>query len=43
MLVLHGTAPEQARLDDIMIIGTDGRFQVPNGGVGFRFSCKVTE
>jgi alpha-glucosidase len=43
VLVLHGTAPAQARLDDIMIIGTDGRFEIPNEGVGFSFSCTVPE
>jgi alpha-glucosidase len=43
VLVLHGMAPEQAQLDDIMIIGTDGRFEIPSDGMGFRFSCTVTE
>jgi alpha-glucosidase len=44
VLVLHGAAPpEEAQLDDVLIIGTDGRFEIPNGGVGFHFSCTVTE
>jgi alpha-glucosidase len=43
VLVLHGTAPEEARLDGAMIIGTDGRFEIPNEGVGFTFRCTVTE
>ena len=30
--MLHGTAPEEARLDDVMIIGSDGRFEIPNEG-----------
>ena len=41
-LVLHGTAPEEARLDDVMIIGSDGRFEIPNEGGGFSFSCTVS-
>ena len=30
VLVLHGTAPEEARLDDVMVIGSDGRFEITN-------------
>jgi len=40
---LHGAAPEEARLDDTMIIGIAGRFEVPNRGTGFGFSCMVPE
>jgi alpha-glucosidase len=43
VLVLHGTAPEEASLDDTMIIGSGGRFEVPNRGTGFSFSCTVPE
>jgi alpha-glucosidase len=43
VLVLHGATPEEATLDDTMIIGTGGRFEVPNEGVGFSFRCRVTE
>jgi alpha-glucosidase len=42
VLVLHGTAPEEARLDDVTIIGSDGRFEIPNEGGGFSFSCMVS-
>jgi hypothetical protein len=42
-LILHGAAPEEARLDDTMIIGAAGRFEVPNRGTGFSFSCMVPE
>jgi alpha-glucosidase len=43
VLVLHGAAPEEAYLDDTMIIGNGGRFEIPNSGVGFSFSCIVPE
>ncbi|HEY6809776.1 MAG TPA: TIM-barrel domain-containing protein [Propionibacteriaceae bacterium] len=43
VLVLHGATPEEASLDDAMIIGTGGRFEIPNEGVGFSFRCRVTE
>jgi alpha-glucosidase len=43
VLVLHGAAPEEAYLDDAMIIGSGGRFEIPNIGVRFSFSCTVTE
>ena len=43
VLVLHGATPEEASLDDTMIIGTGGRFEIPNEGVGFSFRCMVTE
>jgi hypothetical protein len=39
----HGAAPEGASLDDTMITGTGGRFEIPNEGVGFNFRCMVTE
>jgi hypothetical protein len=42
LLVLHGEAPGAATLDDVMITGTDGRFEVPNTGRGFTFACTVT-
>jgi hypothetical protein len=42
-VVLHGAAPEEASLDDTMITGTGGRFEIPNEGVGFDFRCMVTE
>jgi alpha-glucosidase len=41
VLVLHGAAPEEAYLDDTMIIASGGRFEIPNRGVGFGFSCIV--
>jgi len=43
VVVLHGAAPEEASLDDTMITGTGGRFEIPNEGVGFDFRCMVTE
>ena len=43
VLVLHGATPEEASLDDTMIIGTGGRFEIPNDGVGFSFRCMVTQ
>ena len=42
VLVLHGAAPEEAYIDDAMIIGSAGRFEIPNRGVRFSFSCTVT-
>ena len=42
LLILHGAAPEEARLDGTMIIGTAGRFEIPNRGTGFSFNCTVT-
>ncbi len=43
LLVLHGAAPEEASLDDTVTVGTAGRFEVPNRGAGFSFSCTVQE
>jgi alpha-glucosidase len=43
VLVLHGATPEVASLDDTMIIGTGGRFELPNEGVDFSFRCSVTD
>jgi alpha-glucosidase len=43
VVVLHGAAPDEASLDDTMINGTGGRFEIPNEGVGFSFRCMVTE
>ena len=42
LLVLHGEAPDAATLDDVMITGTNGRFDIPNNGTGFTFACTVT-
>ena len=41
VVVLHGAAPDAATLDDVMIIGTNGRFEIPNTGTGFTFACTV--
>jgi alpha-glucosidase len=43
VLVLHGAAPDVATLDDAMITGTGGRFDIPNTGNGFTFGCRVTQ
>jgi alpha-glucosidase len=43
VLVLHGAVPEEANLDDTMIIGSGGRFEIPNRGFRFSFSCMVPE
>jgi alpha-glucosidase len=43
VLVLHGAVPEEAYLDDTMIIGSGGRFEIPNRGFRFSFSCMVPE
>jgi alpha-glucosidase len=43
VLVLHGAAADAATLDDAMITGTGGRFDIPNTGTGFIFDCRVTE
>jgi alpha-glucosidase len=43
LLVLHGAATEEARIDDVLTVGTAGRFEVPNRGAGFSFSCTVPE
>ena len=43
VLVLHGAAPETARLDDVMITGANGRFEISNRGTHFRFDCTVPE
>ncbi len=42
LLVLHGEAPDAATLDDVMITGTNGRFDIANTGTGFTFACTVT-
>jgi alpha-glucosidase len=42
VLVLHGAAPDTGQLDDVVISGTDGRFEIPNSGSGFSFGCTVT-
>jgi alpha-glucosidase len=41
VVVLHGAASDAATLDDVMIIGTNGRFELPNTGTGFTFACTV--
>jgi alpha-glucosidase len=41
VLVLHGATPDAGRLDDVMITGTNGRFEIPNRGSGFSFGCTV--
>jgi alpha-glucosidase len=43
VLVLHGAAPDTGQLDDDMINGTNGRFELPNRGTSFTFGCAVTE
>jgi len=43
VLVLHGAAPDSGQLDDDMINGTNGRFEIPNRGTSFTFGCTVTE
>jgi alpha-glucosidase len=43
MLVLHGAVPDEASLDNTVIVGTAGRFEVPNRGAGFSFSCAVPQ
>jgi alpha-glucosidase len=43
VLVLHGAAPGSAYLDDAVIRGNAGRFEIPNRGTGFAFRCTVTE
>jgi alpha-glucosidase len=43
VLVFHGRAPDAAQLDDVMITGADGRFEIPNRGIGFSFACTVPE
>ena len=43
VLVLHGAAPDTGQLDDDVINGTNGRFEIPNRGTSFTFGCTVTE
>jgi alpha-glucosidase len=43
VLVLHGAAPDAGQLDDVMITGTNGRFEIFNRGTAFTFGCTVTE
>jgi alpha-glucosidase len=43
VLVLHGAASDVAGLDDAMITGSGGRFEIPNSGTGFTFGCRVAE
>ena len=43
VLVLHGAVPEEAHLDGTAIVGSGGRFEIPNRGVRFSFSCIVSE
>jgi alpha-glucosidase len=41
VLVLHGAAPETGHLDDAVIAGANGRFEIANRGTSFRFACTV--
>jgi alpha-glucosidase len=41
VLVLHGAAPDAGRLDEDVITGTNGRFEISNRGTGFTFACPV--
>jgi hypothetical protein len=41
VLVLHGAASETGHLDDVMITGANGRFEIANRGTSFRFACTV--
>jgi alpha-glucosidase len=43
VLVFHGAAPDAGQLDDVMITGTNGRFEIPNSGSSFSFACTVTQ
>jgi alpha-glucosidase len=43
VLVLHGAAPDAASLDESMITGSAGRFDLANAGTGFTFGCSVSE
>jgi alpha-glucosidase len=43
MLELHGAAADSATLDDAMITGTNGRFEIPNAGTGFTFACTLSD
>jgi alpha-glucosidase len=43
VLVLHGAAPDAGQLDEVMITGTNGRFEIFNRGTAFTFGCTVTE
>ena len=37
----HVMRPDAGTLDDVTIIGTNGRFEIPNAGTGFTFTCTV--
>jgi hypothetical protein len=39
--VLHGAAPHAGRLDEDVITGTNGRFEISNRGTSFTFACTV--
>jgi alpha-glucosidase len=41
VLVFRGAAPDTGHLDDVMITGTDGRFELPNSGSDFDFACTI--
>jgi alpha-glucosidase len=43
VLVLHGAAPDAGRLDEDLITGTNGRFEIPNRGTSFTFACTVPQ
>jgi len=42
VLVFHGATLDAARLDGSVIIGSNGRFAIPNSGTGFAFTCTVS-
>jgi alpha-glucosidase len=41
VVVLHGAAPDAGQLDEDMITGTNGRFEISNRGTSFTFACTV--
>jgi alpha-glucosidase len=41
VLVLHGAAADMGQLDDVMITGANGRFEIANRGTNFNFGCTV--
>jgi len=43
VLILHGAAPDAGILNDVSVTGTNGRFEIPNLGIGFAFACTVPE
>jgi alpha-glucosidase len=41
VLVLHGAAPDEVRVDGTAVAGRDGRFSYPNAGTGFTVEFTV--